>query len=208
MDSTTDTIENFVNSEYKYGFVSDIETDSFSPGLNEDVVRRIWQKKGEPDFMLDWRLKAYRHWLTMTEPHWANLHYPPIDYQAYIYYAAAKPKKKLGSMDEVDPQLRETFEKLGISLNEQKRLSNVAVDAILDSASVATTFREELGKQGIIFCSFNEAVKNHPELVKKYLGTVVPPNDNYYAALNSAVFSDGSFCYIPKGVRCPMELST
>jgi Fe-S cluster assembly protein SufB len=208
MDSTTDTIESFVNSEYKYGFVSDIETDSFAPGLNEDVVRWIWEKKGEPDFMLDWRLKAFRHWLTMTEPHWPNLHYPPIDYQAYIYYAAAKPKKKLGSLDEVDPETRATFEKLGISLNEQKRLSGVAVDAILDSASVATTFKEELGKQGIIFCSFNEAVKEHPELVRKYLGTVVPANDNFFAALNSAVFSDGSFCYIPKGVRCPMELST
>jgi Fe-S cluster assembly protein SufB len=208
MESTTDTIESFVNSEYKYGFSSDIETDSFAPGLNEDVVRRIWEKKGEPAFMLEWRLKAFRHWLTMTEPHWPNIHYPPIDYQAYIYYAAAKPKKKLGSMDEVDPELRETFEKLGISLNEQKRLSGVAVDAILDSASVATTFKEELGKQGIIFCSFNEAVKNHPELVQKYLGTVVPTNDNFFAALNSAVFSDGSFCYIPKGVRCPMELST
>jgi len=208
MESTTDTIENFVNSEYKYGFVSDIETDSFAPGLDEDVVRRISEKKGEPKFMLDWRLKAFRHWLTMTEPHWPNVHYPPIDYQAYIYYAAAKPKKKLNSLDEVDPQVRKEFEKLGISLNEQKRLSNVAVDAILDSASVATTFREELSKQGIIFCSFSEAVKNHPELVQKYLGTVVPANDNFFAALNSAVFSDGSFCYIPKGVRCPMELST
>ena len=208
MDSTTDTIESFVKSEYKYGFVSDFESDVFPPGLSEDVVRRNWEKKGEPDFMLEWRLKAYRHWLTMTEPHWANVQYPPIDYQAYIYYSAPKPKKKLGSLDEVDPEMRKTFEKLGISLDEQKRLSGVAVDAVMDSASVATTFKEELGRQGIIFCSFNEAVKNHPELVKKYLGTVVPQNDNYYAALNSAVFSDGSFCYIPKGVRCPMELST
>src|SRR5271170_7871796 len=208
MQTATETIENFVNSEYKYGFVSDIETDSFAPGLNEDVVRRISEKKGEPDFMLEWRLKAYRNWQTMTEPHWPNVHYPPIDYQAYIYYAAAKPKKKLNSLDEVDPETRELFDKLGISLNEQKRLSNVAVDAILDSASVATTFKEELGKQGIIFCSFSEAVKDHPELVKKYLGTVVPANDNFFAALNTAVFSDGSFCYIPKGVRCPMELST
>ncbi|MGA2177101.1 MAG: Fe-S cluster assembly protein SufB [Verrucomicrobiota bacterium] len=208
MDSTTETIESFVKSEYKYGFVSDIESDVFPPGLSEEVVRRIWEKKGEPDFMLDWRLKAYRHWLTMTEPHWPNVQYPPIDYQAYIYYSAPKPKKVLGSLDEVDPQLRATFEKLGISLDEQKRLSNVAVDAVLDSASVATTFREELGRQGIIFCSFNEGVKNHPDLVKKYLGTVVPANDNFFAALNSAVFSDGSFCYIPKGVRCPMELST
>jgi Fe-S cluster assembly protein SufB len=208
MDATTDTIENFVKSEYKYGFTSDIESDVFAPGLSEDVVRRIWEKKGEPGFMLEWRLKAYRHWLTMTEPHWANVQYPPIDYQAYIYYSAPKPKKKLGSLDEVDPELRKTFEKLGISLGEQKRLSGVAVDAVMDSASVATTFKEELGRQGIIFCSFNEAVRNHSELVKKYLGTVVPANDNYFAALNSAVFSDGSFCYIPKGVRCPMELST
>jgi len=209
MESSTDTIiESVVNSDYKYGFVSDIETESFEPGLNEDVVRRIWQKKGEPDFMLEWRLKAYRHWLTMTEPHWANVTYPPIDYQAYIYYAAPKPKKKLGSLDEVDPETRAIFEKLGISLDEQKRLSGVAVDAVLDSASVATTFREELSKQGIIFCSFNEAVRNHSDLVKKYLGTVVPTNDNFFAALNSAVVSDGSFCYVPKGVRCPMELST
>jgi Fe-S cluster assembly protein SufB len=158
--------------------------------------------------MRDGRLKAYRHWQTMSEPHWPNVQYPPIDYQAYIYYAAPKPKKKLNSMDEVDPQTREIFEKLGISLNEQKRLSNVAVDAVLDSVSVATTFREELAKVGVIFCSFSEAVKNHPDLVKKYLGTVVPANDNFFAALNSAVFSDGSFCYVPKGVRCPMELST
>ena len=208
MDATTDTIESFVKSEYKYGFVSDIESDVFPPGLSEEVVRRIWEKKGEPAFMLEWRLKAYRHWLTMTEPHWSNVTYPPIDYQACIYYSAPKPKKKLGSLDEVDPKTRELFDKLGISLDEQKRLSNVAVDAVLDSASVATTFREELARQGIIFCSFNEAVKHHPDLVKKYLGTVVPANDNFFAALNSAVFSDGSFCYIPKGVRCPMELST
>jgi len=208
MAATTDTIESFVKSEYKYGFVSEIEMDAFLPGLNEEVVRRISAKKGEPDFMRDGRLKAYRHWQTMSEPHWPNVQYPPIDYQAYIYYAAPKPKKKLNSMDEVDPQTREIFEKLGISLNEQKRLSNVAVDAVLDSVSVATTFREELAKVGVIFCSFSEAVKNHPDLVKKYLGTVVPANDNFFAALNSAVFSDGSFCYVPKGVRCPMELST
>jgi Fe-S cluster assembly protein SufB len=208
MDATTDTIDSFVKSEYKYGFVSDIDTDAFPPGLSEEVVRGISLKKGEPPFMLEWRLKAYRHWQTMTEPHWPNVHYPPIDYQAYIYYAAPKPKKKLGSLDEVDPATRATFEKLGISLDEQKRLSGVAVDAVLDSASVATTFKEELGRQGIIFCSFSEAVRNHPDLVKKYLGTVVPPNDNFFAALNSAVFSDGSFCYVPKGVRCPMELST
>ena len=208
MDATTDTIESFVNSDYKYGFVSDIETDAFAPGLSEDTVRRISEIKGEPDFLREWRLKAYRHWTTMTEPHWPNVHYPPIDYQSYIYYAAAKERKKLGSLDEVDPELRRTFEKLGISLDEQKRLSGVAVDAVLDSVSVATTFKEELARQGIIFCSFSEAVKNHPDLVRKYLGTVVPTNDNFFAALNSAVFSDGSFCYIPKGVRCPMELST
>ena len=209
MEATSDTIiENVVNSEYKYGFVSDIESDTFEPGLNEDVVRRIWEKKGEPDFMLDWRLKAFRHWKTMTEPHWANISYPPIDYNSYSYYSAPKPKKKLSSIDEVDPELRAMFEKLGISLNEQKRLSNVAVDAVIDSVSVATTFREELSKHGIIFCSFSEAVREHSELVKKYLGTVVPTNDNFFAALNSAVVSDGSFVYIPKGVRCPMELST
>jgi Fe-S cluster assembly protein SufB len=208
MDSTTDTIESFVKSDYKYGFVSDIETEAFPPGLSEDVVRRIAKTKGEPDFMLDWRIKAYRHWQTMEEPHWPNVHYPPINYQDYIYYAVPKPKKKLSSLDEVDPEVRAMFEKLGISLDEQKRLSNVAVDAVLDSASVATTFREELAKVGVIFCSFTEAVKHHPDLVKKYLGTVVPHNDNFFAALNSAVFSDGSFCYVPKGVRCPMELST
>jgi Fe-S cluster assembly protein SufB len=208
MDATTETIESFVKSDYKYGFVSEIETEAFAPGLNEEVVRRIWRTKGEPDFMLDWRLRAYRQWLTMKEPHWANVQYPPIDYQAYIYYAAPKPKKKLGSLDEVDPETRAVFEKLGISLDEQKRLSGVAVDAVLDSASVATTFKEELARHGVIFCSFTEAVKNHPELVRKYLGTVVPHNDNFFAALNSAVFSDGSFCYVPKGVRCPMELST
>src|SRR5271170_439896 len=208
MDATTETIESFVKTDYKYGFVSEIETDAFPPGLSEEVVRRIWQTKGEPDFMLDWRLKAYRQWQTMEEPHWPNVKYPPINYQDYIYYAVPKPKKKLGSLDEVDPEVRAMFEKLGISLDEQKRLSNVAVDAVLDSASVATTFREELAKVGVIFCSFSEAVKHHPDLIRKYLGTVVPYNDNFYAALNSAVFSDGSFCYVPKGVRCPMELST
>ncbi|HEV7925578.1 MAG TPA: Fe-S cluster assembly protein SufB [Verrucomicrobiae bacterium] len=208
MDATTETIESFVKTDYKYGFVSEIETEAFPPGLSEDVVRRIWQTKGEPDFMLDWRLKSYRHWQTMEEPHWPNVKYPPINYQDYIYYAVPKPKKKLSSLDEVDPEVRAMFEKLGISLDEQKRLSNVAVDAVLDSASVATTFREELAKVGVIFCSFTEAVKHHPDLVKKYLGTVVPHTDNFFAALNSAVFSDGSFCYVPKGVRCPMELST
>jgi Fe-S cluster assembly protein SufB len=208
MPTATETIENFVNTEYKYGFSSDIETETFAPGLNDGVVRRISEKKNEPEYLLEWRLKAYQQWLQMEEPHWPNAHYPPIDYQGYIYYAAAKPKKKLDSLDQVDPEVLEMFDKLGISLDEQKRLSGVAVDAIMDSASVATTFREELSKLGIIFCSFSEAVREHPDLIKKYLGTVVPPNDNFYAALNSAVFSDGSFCYIPKGVRCPMELST
>jgi Fe-S cluster assembly protein SufB len=208
MSSATDTIEEFVNREYPYGFVTNVETEALAPGLSEEVVRFISEKKSEPDYLMEWRLKAYRHWLTMEEPHWPNAHYPAIDYQKYIYYAAPKKKKELKSLDEVDPELLKTFEKLGISLGEQKRLAGVAVDAIMDSVSVATTFREELSKLGIIFCSFSEAVKNHPELVRKYLGTVVPANDNFFAALNSAVFSDGSFCYVPKGVRCPMELST
>src|SRR5687767_6872261 len=201
-------IQEIAQQEYKYGFVTDIEADEAPLGLNEDIIRFISAKKQEPDWMLEWRLKSFRHWLTMKEPTWANVHYPPIDYQATRYYSAPKPKKTLNSMDEVDPELRATFEKLGISLDEQKRLSNVAVDAVLDSVSVATTFRSKLAELGIIFCSFSEAVKEHPELIKKYLGTVVPYTDNYFAALNSAVFSDGSFCYIPKGVRCPMELST
>jgi Fe-S cluster assembly protein SufB len=178
------------------------------PGLNEDVVRLISEKKGEPQWLLDWRLKAFRHWLNMKEPTWANVHYPPIDYQASSYYSAPKQKKQLNSLDEVDPELRDTFNKLGISLEEQKRLTGVAVDAVFDSVSVATTFRAELAKLGIIFCSFSDAVKDHPDLVRKYLGSVVPYTDNFFATLNSAVFSDGSFCYIPKGVRCPMELST
>ncbi len=204
MESTSDTIiESVVNSEYKYGFTSDIETDSFAPGLNEEVVRRISEKKGEPDFMLEWRLKAYRHWLTMTEPHWANVTYPPIDYQSYIYFAAPKPKKKLNSLDEgVDPEMRTMFEKLGISLDEQKRLSNVAGGRGAGQR-VGGDHIEELSKHGIIFCSFSEALKHHPELVQKYLGTVVPANDNFFAALNSAVVSDGSFCYIPKGGAVP-----
>ncbi len=208
MSTATETIEEFVNKEYKYGFVTNVETDTIPPGLSEDIVRLISEKKKEPPFMLEWRLKAYRHWLTMTEPRWQKATYPPIDYQALIYYAAPRPKKTLNSLDEVDPELLKTFEKLGISLNEQKRLSGVAVDAVVDSVSVATTFSKELAKQGIIFCSFTEAVQKHPELVEKHLGTVVPYTDNFFAALNSAVFSDGSFCYIPKGVRCPMELST
>jgi Fe-S cluster assembly protein SufB len=208
MTTATSTIEELANREYKYGFVTDIEADTVPRGLNEDIVRMISAKKKEPPFMLEWRLKAYRHWLTMTEPKWAHVHYPPVNFQNVIYYSAPKPKTQLKSLDEVDPELRKTFEKLGISLDEQKRLSGVAVDAVFDSVSVTTTFKEKLGELGIIFCSFSEAVHNHPELVKMYLGSVVPYNDNYYAALNSAVFSDGSFCYIPKGVRCPMELST
>jgi Fe-S cluster assembly protein SufB len=208
MSEALDTIEEFVQSDYKYGWVSNIETETFPPGLNEDVVRLISAKKEEPEFLLEWRLKAFRHWQKMAEPKWANVKYPPIDFQSVSYYAAPKKKKQLNSLDEVDPELRETFKKLGISLDEQKRLTGVAVDAVIDSVSVATTFRKELHKHGIIFCSFSEAVKEHPELIRKHLGSVVPITDNYYAALNSAVFSDGSFCYIPKGVRCPMELST
>src|SRR5437588_6878139 len=204
----TDTIEQIANQEYKYGFVTDIEADQAPPGLTEDIIRLISAKKEEPEWLLEWRLKSFRHWLTMTEPTWANVKFVPIDYQGIRYYSAPKQKKTLNSLDEVDPELRRTFEKLGISLEEQKRLSGVAVDAVFDSVSVATTFRAELAKVGIIFCSFSEAVKNHPDLVRKYLGSVVPYTDNFFATLNSAVFSDGSFCYIPKGVRCPMELST
>jgi len=203
-----DAIETQVNEPYKYGWVTDIEADTVPPGLNEEIIATISEKKGEPEFMLEWRLKAYRHWLTMVEPTWPNVKYNPIDYQAITYYSAPKAKKLLASMDEVDPALVETFEKLGIPLNEQKQLAGVAVDAVFDSVSVATTFRGELEKHGVIFCPFSEAVRDHPELVKKYLGTVVPHNDNFFAALNSAVFTDGSFCYVPKGVRCPMELST
>ncbi|MHB8853402.1 MAG: Fe-S cluster assembly protein SufB [Ignavibacteriaceae bacterium] len=209
MSSTeVSTIEELTNKEYKYGFISDIEAESLPAGLNEDTIKKISAIKGEPEFMLEWRLKAYRHWLTLTEPHWANVKYPKINYQAISYYSAPKKKPQLNSLDELDPELRKTFEKLGISLDEQKRLSGVAVDAVFDSVSVATTFREKLSELGIIFCSFSEAVKNHPDLVKQYLGSVVPYTDNFFASLNSAVFSDGSFVYIPKGVRCPMELST
>jgi Fe-S cluster assembly protein SufB len=202
------TIEQIANQEYKYGFVSDIESDTAPPGLTEDTIRLISRKKEEPQWLLDWRLKAFRHWLTMKEPEWANVHYDPIDYQSISYYSAPKQKKKLNSLDEVDPELREAFDKLGISLEEQKRLGGVAVDAVFDSVSVATTFRSELAKVGVIFCSFSDAVRDHPDLVRKYLGTVVPYTDNFFATLNSAVFTDGSFCYIPKGVKCPMELST
>ena len=209
MSSTeVSTIEELTNKEYKFGFVTDIEAESLPVGLNEDTIKKISAIKGEPEFMLEWRLKAYRHWLTLTEPHWANVKYPKINYQAISYYSAPKKKPQLNSLDELDPELRKTFEKLGISLDEQKRLSGVAVDAVFDSVSVATTFREKLSELGIIFCSFSEAVKNHPDLVKQYLGSVVPYTDNFFASLNSAVFSDGSFVYIPKGVRCPMELST
>jgi Fe-S cluster assembly protein SufB len=204
----TETIEQLTSQEYKYGFVTDIESDMAPPGLNDDIVRLISSKKEEPEWLLEWRLKAFHHWLGMTEPVWSNVHYDAIDYQSIRYYSAPKQKKVLNSLDEVDPELRSTFEKLGISLEEQKRLTGVAVDAVFDSVSVATTFRAELAKVGIIFCSFSEAVKHHPDLVRKYLGSVVPTTDNFFAALNSAVFSDGSFCYIPKGVRCPMELST
>src|SRR5438874_5777807 len=201
-------IEALVNREYAYGFVTDVETDTVPPGLNEDIIRTISAKKSEPEFMLEWRLKAYGRWLTMKEPHWGNVRYPPIDYNSLVYYSAPKSVKPLQSLDEVDPELLRTYQKLGISLNEQKMLAGVAVDAIFDSVSVGTTMREELGKLGIIFCSFGEAIQNHPDLVEKYLGTVVPHSDNFYAALNAAVFSDGSFAYVPKGVRCPMELST
>src|SRR6058998_3101533 len=201
-------IEALVNREYAYGFVTDVETDTVPPGLNEDIMRTISAKKNEPEFMLEWRLKAYRRWLTMKEPHWGNVKYPPIDYNSLVYYSAPKSVKPLQSFDQVDPELLATYKKLGISLNEQKMLAGVAVDAIFDSVSVGTTMKEELGKLGIIFRSFGEAVQNHPELVEKYLGTVVPHSDNFYAALNAAVFSDGSFAYVPKGVKCPMELST
>lgn len=208
MTTENNAIEELANREYKYGFVTDIEADSAPRGLNEDIVRLISSKKNEPSWMLEWRLKAYRHWLTMKEPSWANIHYPAIDYQDAIYYSAPKQKKGPKSLSEVDPELLKTYEKLGISLAEQGRLTGVAVDAVFDSVSVATTFKEKLHELGIIFCSFSEAVQNHPDLVKKYLGSVVPYTDNFFATLNSAVFSDGSFCYIPKGVRCPMELST
>ncbi len=201
-------LEEITSSEYKYGFTSNIESDTIPPGLTEETIRFISAKKEEPEFMLEYRLKAYRHWLTIKEPHWAHLKYPEIDYQSISYYSAPKKQKVLNSLDEVDPELLRTFEKLGISLVEQMRLSGVAVDAVLDSVSVKTTFKEKLSELGIIFCSFSDAVKEHPELIKKFMGSVVPITDNYFSALNAAVFSDGSFCYIPKGVRCPMELST
>ena len=206
MPTETSEIETLANREYKWGFITDIESESAPMGLNEEIVRFISHKKGEPQWMLDWRLRAYRHWLTMEEPTWAMVHYPKIDYQAAIYYSAPKPSKK--SMDEVDPELIKTYEKLGIPLAERAALAGVAVDAVFDSVSVTTTFKAALAEKGIIFCSFGEAVREHPELVQKYMGSVVPYRDNYFATLNSAVFTDGSFVFIPKGVKCPMELST
>ncbi len=209
MSTATETIEDLVKTEYKYGFVTDIETESEPPGLSEDTIRLISRKKNEPEWLTDWRLKAYRHWLTLTEPTWQKAHHEKIDYQAIVYFSQPKAKKDAPkSLDEVDPKLLETYEKLGIPLRERGRLAGVAVDAIFDSVSVGTTFRKQLAEKGVIFCSFTEAVHDHPDLIKKYLGSVVPYTDNFYAALNSAVFTDGSFCYIPKGVRCPMELST
>jgi Fe-S cluster assembly protein SufB len=204
----TQPIDDLVSREYKHGFFTDIESDTLPPGLDEDVVRAISAKKNEPEFMLEWRLKAFRHWQAMTHPGWAHVHYPPIDYQAISYYSAPKKKDGPKSLDEVDPELLRTYEKLGVPLHERARLAGVAVDAVFDSVSVATTFKEKLSEKGVIFCPFSEAVHKYPELIQQYLGTVVPPGDNFYAALNSAVFSDGSFVYIPKGVRCPMELST
>jgi Fe-S cluster assembly protein SufB len=201
-------LQNLVNQPYKHGFVTDIETEAVAKGLNEDVIRMISKKKEEPEWLLEFRLNAYRHWLTMEEPEWANVSYPKIDFQEIIYFAQPKPKKKLASMDEVDPELRRTFEKLGVPLHEQKLMTGVAVDVIFDSVSVTTTYKAKLAEIGIIFCSFSEAVHDHPELVKQYLGSVVPSGDNFYAALNSAVFTDGSFCFIPKGTKCPMDLST
>jgi Fe-S cluster assembly protein SufB len=205
---STNTLQNLVNQPYRHGFVTDIESDMVPKGLSEDVIRLISTKKNEPEWLLEFRLQAYRHWLTMREPTWPNVKYPKIDFQDIIYYSAPRPKKKLNSMDEVDPELLRTFEKLGVPMHEQKALAGVAVDVIFDSVSVTTTYKQRLAEVGVIFCSFSEAVRDYPELVRKYLGSVVPYTDNYYAALNSAVFTDGSFCFIPKGVRCPMELST
>ncbi|MCA9255349.1 MAG: Fe-S cluster assembly protein SufB, partial [Phycisphaerales bacterium] len=212
--ASSDTIAQWASSEYKYGFVTDIEADSAPPGLNEDIIRFISAKKKEPDWLLEWRLKAYRHWLTMKEPTWANLSYPPIDYQKIVYYSAPKrDEDKPQSLDDIDPKIRETYEKLGIPLKEQEVLAGVAkapvaVDAVFDSVSVGTTFKDKLAELGIVFCSMSEAVREHPELVRKYLGSVVPYSDNFFATLNTAVFTDGSFVYIPEGVTCPMDLST
>jgi Fe-S cluster assembly protein SufB len=208
MSKDNQVLEEFTSKEYEHGWTTNIEADSAPKGLSEDIVRFISAKKNEPEWLLEWRLKAYRQWAKMKEPRWPNVTYPPIQYQDIIYYSAPKQSAKAKSMEEIDPELIKTFEKLGISLTEQKRLTGIAVDAVIDSVSVATTFKETLGEMGIIFCSFGEAVQKHPDLIKKYMGSVVPVADNYFAALNSAVFTDGSFCYIPKGVRCPMELST
>jgi Fe-S cluster assembly protein SufB len=212
MSTNVDTIRDLAQREYKWGFITDISEDRIPKGLNEDVIRLISAKKEEPEFMLDWRLKAYRHWAKLekaeAEPKWANVKYPPINYQDIVYYSAPKQKPKLDSLDQLDPEILRTYEKLGIPLQEQKMLAGVAVDAVFDSVSVATTFKGKLAEQGIIFCSFSDAVRNHPDLVQKYLGSVVPYTDNFFAALNAAVFSDGSFVYVPKGVRCPLELST
>lgn len=209
MSTGIQEIQALTGQEYKYGFETAVETETFPPGLNEEIIREISRRKREPEFLLEWRLKAYRHWLTMEEPRWANVKYPPIDYQSIVYFAAPKGwKKGPKSLDEIDPELLRTYEKLGIPLHEQERLAGVAVDAVFDSVSVATTLQEQLSKLGIIFCSFSEAAEKYPELVERYLGSVVPYTDNFFAALNSAVFSDGSFCYVPKGVRCPVELST
>ncbi|MEY4384669.1 MAG: hypothetical protein RI995_2211 [Bacteroidota bacterium] len=207
-EKVDDILQEVTSSDYKYGFTSDFETDEAPIGLDESIIRFISDKKQEPEWLYEWRIAAFRQWQQMAEPTWANVNYTPADYQSLKYYSAPKPKKQLNSLDELDPELRRTFERLGISLDEQKRLSGVAVDAVIDSVSVATTFKDTLAEKGIIFCSISEAVKEHPELIKKYLGSVVPVKDNFFAALNAAVFSDGSFCYIPKGVRCPMELST
>ena len=209
MSTQPDNVETLLSAGYKHGFVTDVEADTVPPGLNEDVIRLISAKKNEPEFMLQWRLRAYRHWLTMTPPNWSSVTYPPVDYQAISYYSSPKARKDAPkSLDEVDPKLLETYDKLGIPLQERAALAGVAVDAVFDSVSVATTFKDRLSEEGIIFCSFSEAVQEYPELVQKYLGSVVPYTDNFYATLNSAVFTDGSFCFIPRGVRCPMELST
>ena len=209
MSKADQPIDDLIDREYEAGFVTDVESETFPPGLNEDVIRAIAAKKNEPDWMVEWRLKAYEHWQTMKEPEWAHVDYPPVDYNAISYYSSPKSKKDgPKSLDEVDPEILETFEKLGIPLHERAALAGVAVDAVFDSVSVGTTYKEELAKAGVIFCSISEAIQDHPELVKKYLSTVVPTSDNFYAALNSAVFTDGSFVYIPKNTRCPMELST
>ena len=208
MATSTDNIEQLANQDYKYGFVTDVDAEAVPPGLNEEIIRIISAKKGEPEWLLAWRLKAFRVWRTMTEPRWHNVRFPPVDFQDIIYYSAPKRKPKLESLDDLDPEIKATFDKLGIPLEEQKVMAGVAVDAVFDSVSVATTFKDKLAELGIVFCSFSEAVRDHPDLVRKYLGSVVPASDNFYAALNSAVFSDGSFAYVPKGVKCPMELST